>query len=366
MHFTQPRTGRRRAFTLVELLVVIAIIAVLVGLLLPAVQSSRESARVNACANNMKQVALALLQTTERESPSRFPARSAWGVETGSPRYPASHHSWIAQILPALEQLPLYDRINFQAPAWNQSYLGVTLPVLRCASDPEFLNSADSRGLAITNYVGCEGYDWWSARLVPNPNDPAPPPYAAMLKMQMAGVFGQVLGTTATGVGATIPISTPLAAITDGLSNTLLVGEVTSVGFFGTQGQNGSGVPGTAGRAFARTALIDLNFGGVAKGGGGQGAMNNAPWRQANGRATPGWIYVYPAAGTTGPVGLGGPVFMTYGGINGQTWGVNSMHLGFVNVAMCDGSVRKAFETMDWRTWNMVCSMKDREVIPQW
>ena len=348
---------RVRGFTLVELLVVIAIIALLVGLLLPAVQSSRESARVNACANNMKQVALALLQTAERESPSRFPARSAWGVESGSPRYPASHHSWIAQILPALEQLPLYDGINFQAPAWGQSHLGVTLPTLRCASDPEFLNSADSNGLAITNYCGCEGYDWFAARYVDDPDGIVP-----AVNMEMAGVFGQVRRTPTSNNQDCRPVATPVAAITDGLSNTLLLGEVTSVSFYSTRpGHSGSGVPFLPGRAFARTAFVDINFGTAN-----QSAMNQSPWRRADGRAATGWIYNIPAAGQTGPPGMGGPVFMTYGAINGQQWGVNSLHLGFVNVAMCDGSVRKAFETMDWRTWNMVCSIKDREVIPQW
>jgi prepilin-type processing-associated H-X9-DG protein len=337
------------------LLVVIAIIALLVGLLLPAVQSARESARVNACANNMKQVSLALLQTAERESPSRFPARSAWGVETGSPPYPASHHSWIAEILPALDQLPIYDRINFQAPAWGQSHLGVTLPTLRCGSDPEFLNSADSHGLAITNYVGCEGYDWWKIRVV---NEP----WASfVVPFMVAGIFDQTNLTAGAAAQQGRPVATPLAAITDGLSNTLLVSEVTSAGFDGPPGQNGLGVPMVPSRAFAHTAFIDLNFGSN-----GQGCMNNSPWRRADGAATPGWIYTIPGAGQTGPPGMGGPVFMTYGGINSQRWGVNSLHLGFVNVAMCDGSVRKAFETIDWLTWNRIASIKDREVISEW
>jgi hypothetical protein len=157
------------------------------------------------------------------------------------------------------------------------------------------------------------------------------------------------------------PRATPLAAIADGLSNTLLIGESSSAGFFGgPPGRNGSGVPGTSSRAFARTAFIDLNFGPHD-----HNTMNQSPWKGANGSAG-GWIHGIPAAGQTGPPGLGGPVFMTYGAINGHQWGANSMHIGFIGVAMCDGSVRKAFETMDWRVWNMVCSMKDREVIPQW
>ncbi len=357
MRVPESITHRRSAVTLVELLVVIAIIALLVGLLLPAVQSARESARVNACANNMKQVSLALLQTAERESPSRFPARSAWGVETGPPpplpaTYPASHHSWIAQILPALDQLPLYDKINFQTPAWGQSHLGVTLPTLRCGSDPELLNSADSHGLAITNYVGCEGFDWWMARFITDLG----------VNMVVDGVMGQRAGQLTTGQPTTRPQSTPLAAIRDGLSHTLLVGEVTSVGFFGgTGGKSGTGIPGTASRAFARTAFIDINFGNLP-----HNSMNYWPWRRADGAESGGWIYNIPAAGQTGPPGLAGPVFMTYGAINGDSWGVNSKHLGFVNVALCDGAVRKAFETIDWRVWNSICSIRDREPIPEW
>ena len=95
----------RRAFTLIELLVVIAIIAVLIALLLPAVQQAREAARVTQCRNNLKQLGLAL---HNYESLHRhFPA--------GSLRSPQGWygHSWLAAILPFMEQGNLYKQFDF-------------------------------------------------------------------------------------------------------------------------------------------------------------------------------------------------------------------------------------------------------------
>jgi prepilin-type N-terminal cleavage/methylation domain-containing protein len=90
--------GKRGAFTLVELLVVIAIIGVMIGLLLPAVQAARESARRTRCTNNMKQFGLAI-----------------HSFENGKKRIPrlrsgnsGGHHSWAVLLLPYLEQEPAY------------------------------------------------------------------------------------------------------------------------------------------------------------------------------------------------------------------------------------------------------------------
>ena len=106
----QKRISRERlAFTLVELLVVIAIIGILVGLLLPAVQAAREAARRIQCANNIKQLSLALInhQDTHRSFPS-----GGWGYYwTGDPdRGPGVQQpgSWAFSILPFMEQQSLY------------------------------------------------------------------------------------------------------------------------------------------------------------------------------------------------------------------------------------------------------------------
>ena len=104
--FEKPKKG----FTLVELLVVIAIIATLIGLLLPAVQSAREAARRSHCSNNVKQLALGLLQC---ESAAGHLPTNGWGYHwTGEAdkgvgrRQPAG---WIYNILPFIEEVSVHQ-----------------------------------------------------------------------------------------------------------------------------------------------------------------------------------------------------------------------------------------------------------------
>src|SRR3954452_18458715 len=112
----KPR--RPTAFTLVELLVVIAIIGILVGLLLPAIQASRESARRASCANHMSQLILAV---HEFES-----AHEYYPSGTVNPKGPiqnlpnGQHISWIVRILPHIEENPLYEIIDPSLSAYHQ------------------------------------------------------------------------------------------------------------------------------------------------------------------------------------------------------------------------------------------------------
>lgn len=111
------RLPHRFAFTLVELLVVIAIIGVLIGLLLPAVQAAREAARRTQCANNLKQLSLAM--HNHENVKKEFPSTTNWSPTAAA----GSTWSGQARILPYLEETTLFQRINF-----NVAYSSVLMP----------------------------------------------------------------------------------------------------------------------------------------------------------------------------------------------------------------------------------------------
>jgi len=103
--------SRHAGFTLVELMVVIAIIGILVALLLPAIQAAREAARRSQCANNVKQMTLALLNF--HDTIKEFP-RGAYTAAAPEPNWKSNEEDglgWATKILPYLEEQPLYDRI---------------------------------------------------------------------------------------------------------------------------------------------------------------------------------------------------------------------------------------------------------------
>jgi prepilin-type N-terminal cleavage/methylation domain-containing protein/prepilin-type processing-associated H-X9-DG protein len=159
----------RRAFTLVELLVVLAIIGVLIALLLPAVQSARESARRSSCANNLKQIGLALqsYHGVHRSFPAGYISDvDAMGNDVG-PGW-----GWAAVLLPFLDEKPLFNTIHFDQPIEAPVNAGARLTAVKpliCSADetPSTWSAVqrDSSGMVIAtvcdvaaaNYVGVFG-----------------------------------------------------------------------------------------------------------------------------------------------------------------------------------------------------------------
>jgi prepilin-type N-terminal cleavage/methylation domain-containing protein len=249
-------TRTRSAFTLIELLVVIAIIAILIGLLLPAVQKVREAAARMKCANNLKQIALA-----------GHNYASAQGVLppgiTGSPNphpysFTQGNFQWmgpLGYLLPYVEQKPLFDQIDASTRAgvtwtssWSADQIGPSqwynyqsngtaiynnlmqsaIPTFLCPSDRQLQQGSSFNGWALI-YVDL--YFNGSSTLFAQPVGfpPTPPPLGKTNYVGVAGYFGNVnLPSTDVFQGVfTNRSKTSLQNITgaDGTSNTLMFGE---------------------------------------------------------------------------------------------------------------------------------------------
>lgn len=215
-----------RGFTLVELLVVIAIIGILVGLLLPAVQAAREAARRMQCSNNLKQLGLALhnYEGTFRTFPPS-------GIDSNS-------MSWAVMILPFVEQGNLYNRFNFSSGGWNALnriavVKGVHIPSLQCPSAPadthfSAFNTTVTNASINESDVRTSHYHGVLGPTGPNPANNNQPymvignPALDFGVVATQGAFGAARIRSATN---TVPEKNPMSSITDGTSNTLLLGE---------------------------------------------------------------------------------------------------------------------------------------------
>jgi prepilin-type N-terminal cleavage/methylation domain-containing protein/prepilin-type processing-associated H-X9-DG protein len=200
MSYARPRP---RAFTLIELLVVIAIIAILIGLLLPAVQKVREAAARMKCSNQLKQIALAChayentfgyLPAPRGNLQATAPPNGT-GPSSNAPGF-TQYRGWMAEILPYVEQDNLYKALL----PWPSGFVAnYTKPVSAyiCPSEPRGLTSGPSG--AFTTYLGVTGND-------------------ASASVQINGPTNGIFDVKALRGPA-------LVGITDGTSNTLLIGE---------------------------------------------------------------------------------------------------------------------------------------------
>jgi prepilin-type N-terminal cleavage/methylation domain-containing protein/prepilin-type processing-associated H-X9-DG protein len=242
------RGFRQKGFTLVELLVVIAIIGILIALLLPAVQAAREAARRVQCANNFKQVGVALHNyhlTYKCFPPGNVhwhPTSVSGDPDCGpwsSPPAPVPYNGWGwgTFLLPYLEQQDVYDQIDFSRgnAIWDPVNFPVTqyrIEVYLCPSDPQggdlvwftYFNGPGRDDCRQTNMVGIADSRDWTCD-----DGGAYPTH-----------FSKADGTMANMVGCRI------VDISDGTSNTLVIGEVT-----------GAGVDSDLAHAWVKLALTD-------------------------------------------------------------------------------------------------------------
>jgi len=146
--------ARRSAFTLIELLVVIAIIAVLVGLLVPAVQKVREAANRMSCSNNMKQIGLAL--HNYQSSMGYLPTSGEGNSGSGSPPSTAFDvHSTMTQILPYVEQDNVYKMFDISVPYDHPTNVanGAGKAVIKTYLCPSYSGPPDPVGYGNTDYM---------------------------------------------------------------------------------------------------------------------------------------------------------------------------------------------------------------------
>ncbi len=224
---------RSSGFTLIELLVVIAIIAILIGLLVPAVQKVRDAAARAQCANNLKQIGLAM--HNYHDVYKRLPSGGIYDFSK-SVSNTNCLMGWGVAILPYVEQGNLYKLYNPQLRNWdpaNANVVGTPLAIQNCPADPYAgqvtTGPPNFQGLypkvATSSYKGVAGADiglsYWDYPTYVNAG------FAPMKYRGALSTTGYPYGTYSTGPSGLSPVR--LADITDGTSNTLLVGEYVNV-----------------------------------------------------------------------------------------------------------------------------------------
>jgi prepilin-type N-terminal cleavage/methylation domain-containing protein len=330
----------RRGFTLVELLVVIAIIGILVALLLPAVQAAREASRRSACGNNLKQIALAWHNYADINK-QRLP-RTANKVVRAADGSVAdgnwNSYSALTMVLPFIEQSNVFNQLRWDQWHYDNSGSPGSLTVIRsripaflCPSDPDFPSSSET---GQTNYAVSEGSSvGWT---VDNNGN-------GMFDRNRYKGFNDV---------------------TDGLSNTIMMGEIIkgdnnngqyTVVSDVIKGQSLSGYPLT----FWSQAQLDTYGAGCASGSSNHNSFAGHRWAAPgnynaafNCLAPPNWRY---------------PACMECSGCGqGDSRGVfpsRSRHPGGSQHAMGDGSVRLITGTINLQTYQALGSCNGGDIV---
>lgn len=221
---------KSHAFTLVELLVVIAIIGMLVGLLLPAVQVARESARRMQCSNNLKQIALGAHNYLSANS-NKFPPSTGMTKYPGLPIAGSGNYGFFAMMLPYIEQNALYLTINWDKPAtevqmsWSNPLTSTVISTYICPSyaDPPYYQATSGdiyKQGALSCYAGIHGVvrsasadssrEKWEDAYKPTP---------------ATGKLACSEGDLAYNGMMLWAKQVKLGSVTDGLSNTFYIGE---------------------------------------------------------------------------------------------------------------------------------------------
>ena len=334
----------RRAFTLIELLVVIAIIAVLVAILLPAVQSAREAARRTQCKNNLKQMGVAMhnYESAYRSLPSGYLHKYE---QVANPT--AANHmgiAWGTLLLPFLDQANLHSDVDFNEPCFaaaNRAARETTLKLYLCPTDNFSLESKyvvrDDTVTPIEQYASSSYAANWgpASGVADTPGDdtddvnldasPVPgtePPNAR--QRAALGVFYRNSGTR-------------VRDITDGLSNTLAVGERHN-GPILDEGGN---------------PLIDMGTGEHVN-------FENAWFSACRDLDEPDDDHGHMVLFDTeyGPN-------KARGDGTGADRGLAAPHVGLCQFLMTDGAVRALSETIDLKIYRAMSSRGSSDVVPK-
>ena len=312
----------RRAFTLIELIVALAIIGLLIALLLPAVQAAREAARRAQCSNNLKQIALGLLnyETVHRS----FPASSIHKTLTATVPAPGSAgkegkgagFSWMVSILPYIEQQAVYDMIDFKSTPYDGSQnhkmvAGTMIPIYRCPSypGPRFSQAPEypAESQALANYAGLGASH--AASLYGTEKEPVGG------KQHPNGVLGPGLWIQ-------------FGQIRDGASNTLLVCETREEKYAAWFDGTTASVVALAEQTSPKFEEVDADGGKTYQPKAGVASTLN----YGDLKALPPKVYL-PAD--------------KHSGKDAWVHGPSSRHPGIVQHAFCDGSVRAIADSID-------------------